>query len=53
MCASCGCNKPEDKHGDERHITMSQIKAAADAAGVPVDKVVANIEQASKGTAQR
>ena len=43
MCVSCGCGTPEDKHGDDRNITLSEIQAAAEAAGVPVSEVVANI----------
>ena len=31
MCVSCGCGSPEDKHGDDRNITLSELQAAADA----------------------
>jgi len=52
MCVSCGCGKPNDDHGDSRHITMSQIEAAADAAGISVDDVADNIlEATSEGAA--
>jgi hypothetical protein len=29
MCATCGCLQPENKHGDERNITVSELKASA------------------------
>lgn len=47
MCVSCGCGKPNDDHGDSRHITMSQIEAAAGAAGISVDDVAENIVEAT------
>jgi hypothetical protein len=47
MCVSCGCGKPNDDHGDSRHITMSQIEAAADAAGISIDDVAENILEAT------
>ena len=51
MCVSCGCGAPEDKHGDDRNITLSELQAAAEAAGISVDEVVANIgEGAEQGS---
>ena len=57
MCLSCGCGKPDDKHGDARNITqedinkrnisLQDIDAAAEAAGTTREKVIQNIE---KGT---
>jgi hypothetical protein len=44
MCVSCGCGVPEDKHGDDRNITLSEIRAAAEAANISVEEVVENIE---------
>ena len=32
MCVSCGCGKPNENHGDPRHITMQQIQQAAEEA---------------------
>jgi hypothetical protein len=29
MCATCGCLEPENKHGDERNITVSELKTSA------------------------
>lgn len=46
MCASCGCNLYEDDHGDRRHITIQDLQAAAEAAGIRVQEVVDNLESA-------
>ena len=46
MCVSCGCNKPNDDHGDPRNITQRQIQDAASAAGTTVREVTANIQRA-------
>ena len=45
MCVSCGCNKPNDKHGDDRHITMEQLEKAASAAGKSTADVAKNIQK--------
>jgi len=45
MCVDCGCGQPDDRHGDERHITMSDIRAAADASEVSVEEVAARISK--------
>ncbi len=36
MCLSCGCHQPNNDHGDDRHITLSDLQAAAEAAGISV-----------------
>ena len=51
MCVSCGCGTPEDKHGDDRNITLSQLNAAAEAAGITVEEVVENIEEGATSAA--
>lgn len=43
MCASCGCGKPNDQHGDSRHITLDQIQQAAKAAGTSPMQVAQNM----------
>jgi len=45
MCVSCGCNKPNDDHGDSRNITMDQIQKAASAAGMSNADVAKNIQK--------
>ncbi|HET9477177.1 MAG TPA: hypothetical protein VFP63_06795 [Dehalococcoidia bacterium] len=41
----------EDDHGDDRHITIQDLQAAADAAGVTVEEVANNLKEAA-GQAQ-
>jgi hypothetical protein len=48
MCVSCGCGSPNDKHGDQRNITMNDLDQAAKAAGTTRDRVVENIVSSSQ-----
>ena len=48
MCLDCGCGKPNDQHGDSRHITMQQVEAAAKASEISVDDAVKNMTEAMK-----
>lgn len=43
MCANCGCGVPEDRHGDDRNITWSDIQAAASANGMSPDEAIENM----------
>ena len=43
MCVSCGCGVPDSDHGDNRHITLGDLRCAADAASLTVPQVVGNI----------
>jgi hypothetical protein len=43
MCLDCGCGEPNERHGDDRHITMDDVKAAADASEISVDEAAQNI----------
>jgi hypothetical protein len=43
MCASCGCGKANDQHGDQRHITLDDIDRAAQAAGINRQQAAQNI----------
>jgi hypothetical protein len=43
MCLDCGCGEPNDRHGDDRHITMDDVKAAAEASEISVDEAARNI----------
>ena len=47
MCASCGCGKVDDQMGDDRHLTMSDLKSAAEAAEISVQEVAKNIQAAA------
>ena len=46
MCASCGCDKPDDNHGDTANITTSDIDRAAEAAGITPTEVLDNLRSA-------
>ena len=46
MCLDCGCGEPNDRHGDDRHIVMDDIRAAAKASEISVDEAKRNIVEA-------
>jgi hypothetical protein len=43
MCLDCGCGELNNRHGDDRHITMDEVKAAAKASEISVDEAARNI----------
>jgi hypothetical protein len=43
MCLDCGCGEPNERHGDERHIIMDDVKAAAAASEISVEEAARNI----------
>ena len=43
ICLSCGCNKPDKRHGDSRNITLTDIQSAAKAAKTDTHHVMANM----------
>jgi hypothetical protein len=43
MCLSCGCGEPNERHGDERHITQEDVEAAAKAAETSPRQAAQNI----------
>jgi len=43
MCLDCGCGEANERHGDDRHITMDDVKAAAEASEISVDEAARNI----------
>jgi hypothetical protein len=43
MCLSCGCGEPNEKHGDDRNITLDEVVAAAQAANVTPMQAAQNI----------
>lgn len=45
MCLSCGCKQPNERHGDDRHIVMDDLKLAATASDISVKDVVKNIQE--------
>lgn len=45
MCLDCGCGEPNERHGDDRHITMDDVKAAAQASEISVEEAGKNIAE--------
>ncbi len=43
MCLSCGCGVPDEDHGNPDHITMEDLRKAAEAAGIDADQAADNI----------
>jgi len=43
MCANCGCRIPEDRHGDDRNISWSDIQATADANDMSANEAIQNM----------
>lgn len=43
MCLDCGCGEPNDQHGDERHITLDDVRAAAEASEISLEEAKRNI----------
>jgi hypothetical protein len=43
MCVSCGRGEPNERHGDELHITQSDLQEAATAAEISLNEVIQNI----------
>jgi hypothetical protein len=52
MCLDCGCGEPNNRHGDDRHITMDDVKAAAEASEVSVDEAARNINDGMRQAQQ-
>ncbi len=45
MCISCGCSEPDANHGNPKHITLTELKEAAQAAEVDIDQLSKNIRE--------
>jgi hypothetical protein len=45
MCANCGCGIPEDKHGDERNISWSEVAASAEANDISPSEAIDNMRK--------
>ena len=48
MCANCGCGIAEDKHGDARNISWSEVVASAEANDISPDEAIANMQTMAK-----
>jgi hypothetical protein len=44
MCANCGCGVPEDKHGDDRNISWSEVVASAEANSISPAEAIQNMQ---------
>ena len=53
MCISCGCGEPMSDHGDSRHITLTDLRSAAEAAGLSVGDAAGNIAKAVANVGKR
>ncbi len=45
MCLDCGCGEPNERHGDERHALMDDVRAAAEASEISVEEAARNISE--------
>jgi hypothetical protein len=43
MCLSCGCGEPNERHGDDRHITLDDLSKAAQASEITPQQAAQNI----------
>jgi len=48
VCITCGCDEPEANHGNSKHITLQQLKDAAEAAEVDITQLSKNIKEGLK-----
>ena len=46
MCLDCGCDRPDDDHGDPRHITYQKLRAAAQASRIDPEEAAGRIRAA-------
>ena len=56
MCLDCGCGELNERHGDDRHIVMDDVRAAAEASEISVEEAIRNIndglQQAQRSSQQ-
>ncbi len=50
MCLDCGCGELNERHGDDRHIVIDDIQAAATASEISVEEAKRNIIEALSQT---
>lgn len=48
MCMDCGCGVSHGDASGARHVVVEDLKAMAEADGISVKEVIANIEQAAE-----
>ncbi len=52
MCLDCGCGELNERHGDDRHIVMDDLQAAAKASEISLEEAKRNIIEALSQTQQ-
>ena len=53
MCCSCGCGDFDKNHGDSRHLTLTDLQSAANAADIKLSRVASNIDDAVDAQASK
>lgn len=48
MCMNCGCNQPDERHGNPDNITREDLERAGQTNGQSFDETVRNIERTSE-----
>jgi hypothetical protein len=48
MCLDCGCDEPDNQHGNKRHLVMSDITNAARSNKQSVKKTMRTIQNSVK-----
>lgn len=48
MCLDCGCMRPDDQHGDERHLVMQDLVDAAESNDAGVRKTLQTIDETTR-----
>ena len=46
MCLNCGCNQPNERHGNDANITADDVRRAGEANGQDLATSVANMRSA-------
>lgn len=53
MCLNCGCNQPNERHGNDANITADDVRRAGEANGQDFATTVANLRSALGSVAGR
>jgi len=46
---TCGCNEAGNDHGDPRNLTLDRFIEAAEAAAIPLEECIANVQRTYDG----
>jgi hypothetical protein len=53
MCLNCGCGMPDERHGDDRNITLEDVRAASAATLQSLDESLRNLADAANDLLER